>query len=893
MMLIYAALTYGQDATSNWYFGEQAGIRFNQDGTVTALNDGQTLTFEGCASISDPSGNLLFYTDGITVYDRVHQVMVDGDGLYGDISSTQSALIVPDPGDPSFYYIFTVDTKVFPDDPDFGLNYSIVDMSLNMGRGAVIEKNVNLLADCSEKITAVIKDCADRSIWILTLATEDGSTGLLDTYHAFEVTTTGVVRTSVKSTFSDLAAQDPRGYIKISPDGTKVANANGSSGLYLYDFDSTTGILTNQLEIEIGGANKTAYGLEFSPSSELLYVHASNDQQGETGHSSTLYQYDLTASDISASEVVIDNRNDFRAALQLGSNGKIYRTIADSYAVGTSFLGVINNPNVRGLGANYKHQAVSLGAGKATQGLPPFVQSFFNKTAIIRNADGSTSNSLELCEGESFLLETDDIPGATYNWLKDGQTFVNSTNSFTVTNATAEDSGRYTVNVNTPDPKECPIIGEALITVNPVPSAEDLLLIQCDIDEGASEDGIALFNLSTIGDNPDLEYRFYESMADRDNDNPILNFDSYRNDTPFNDLIYYSVSNEFGCVDYGELALEIRSNPFSTQSTIPLYGCDADPSDGAMNADFDLGGFALDQYPDVDVTFYTNEEDASLKNNALPNVYNSSTRTIFARLELDNECLGINKIDLEVLPAPLVELEESYTWCTDGTDLKIQGPPGFDFYRWEEVGGGNQDPLSETRSITLSALGNYRLVAGFIYEFPNGNISCEQSAEFEVRPSNRAFIEEVIIEDFAASNTVQINASGDGLYEYSLDGNSFQIGPQFNNVPAGIYSVTVRDRNGCGNSLKEISVLGYPKFFTPNGDGINDFWRITGTSEQFQSDAFITIYDRYGKLLTQISAVDEGWNGTFQSNPLPASDYWFRVKLSDGRELTGHFALKR
>ena len=108
MILFYAALTYGQDETSNWYFGEQGGIRFNQDGSVTALEDGRTFTFEGCASISDTSGNLLFYTDGITVYDRQHEIMVEGRGLYGDISSNQSALIVPDPGDSNLFYIFTV-----------------------------------------------------------------------------------------------------------------------------------------------------------------------------------------------------------------------------------------------------------------------------------------------------------------------------------------------------------------------------------------------------------------------------------------------------------------------------------------------------------------------------------------------------------------------------------------------------------------------------------------------------------------------------------------------------------------------------------------------------------------------------------------------------------------
>jgi hypothetical protein len=150
--IIFPVLLSGQGETSNWYFGNNAGIRFNNNGTVTALDDGRLDTFEGCTTISDALGDLLFYTDGITVYDRNHNVMQNGDGLYGDPSSTQSALIVPKPLDPNIFYIFTVDTATSQVDADFGLNYSIVDMTMNNGNGAITQKNIKLLDDCSEKI---------------------------------------------------------------------------------------------------------------------------------------------------------------------------------------------------------------------------------------------------------------------------------------------------------------------------------------------------------------------------------------------------------------------------------------------------------------------------------------------------------------------------------------------------------------------------------------------------------------------------------------------------------------------------------------------------------------------------------------------------------------------
>ncbi|MGI9546637.1 MAG: T9SS type B sorting domain-containing protein [Flavobacteriaceae bacterium] len=893
MMCLCFAVTYAQGETSNWYFGRRAGIQFNTDGSVTALDDGRLTTFEGCATISDSFGDLLFYTDGITIYDRTHTIMQNGQALYGDASSTQSAIIVPDPADPDLFYVFTVDTKIFEDDPDFGLNYSVVDISQNNGLGAVTVKNVNLLADCSEKITAVVKDCADQSYWLLTLSTSGGSPGLLDTFHAFEINAAGVVATSVKTTFNDLAIQDPRGYLKLSPDGTRVACANDTSGMYLYDFDTDTGQLSNQMPISIGGMNRAAYGVEFSPNGQLLYVHASNDQQGEDGHSSTLYQYDLVSADINASEVVLDDGSDYRAGLQLGANGKIYRTISQSYTTGTSYLGVVHNPDERGIAANYEHQAVYLGSSKVNQGLPPFIQSFFNTTAIIRNADGTTSKSLELCDGESFLLQTDDIPGATYVWERDGVSIANPNNSLQVDPVALADSGRYSVTITTPDPTECPIVGEAFIKVNPVPEAPELWLIQCDVDPGASEDGFSAFNLEESILEPELQYQFFETIADRDSDNPIVNPGNYINTVPFNQTIYYRITNEFECRNNGELLLEVRPNPFAVQSDHTLYSCDEDPADGQLNGVFELLLFAQEEYPDIEVSFYNNPEDVALKTNQLPDSYNSTSGTIYARLELMNECLGVDKIDLEVLVSPDFSLEEQFLLCTDNPQLVIEGPAGFDFYRWEHLDAGVSEPFSELQTVPITEIGNYRLTAGYIYDFSSVSIQCAQSSDFQVLPSNRATFEEILIEDFRDSNNVQVVVSGDGDYEYSLDGFSYQSSDTFGDIAPGFYTLFVRDRNGCGTSSKDISVLGYPKFFTPNGDGINDLWQIIGTNEIFQSDAFITIYDRYGKLLAQINPLTEGWNGSFKSNPLPSSDYWFRVKLSDGREITGHFALKR
>ena len=162
--------SYSQNEAANWYFGYGGGIKFNQiANTVTSVNDGQLFTNEGCASISDDTGGLLFYTDGTSIWNKNHGIMQNGFGLLGDSSSTQSAIIVPKPNDPNIYYIFTVDNqKNVNENINLGLNYSEVDMRLDGGLGALTTtKNINLVEESSEKVTAV--KGADCNYWVISL----------------------------------------------------------------------------------------------------------------------------------------------------------------------------------------------------------------------------------------------------------------------------------------------------------------------------------------------------------------------------------------------------------------------------------------------------------------------------------------------------------------------------------------------------------------------------------------------------------------------------------------------------------------------------------------------------------------------------------------------------
>jgi len=890
--IIFPVLIFGQGETSNWYFGNNAGIRFNNNGTVTALDDGRLNTFEGCATISDALGDLLFYTDGIIVYDRNHNVMQNGEGLYGDPSSTQSALIVPKPLDPNIFYIFTVDTSTFENDSDLGLNYSIVDITMNNSNGAVTQKNIRLLNDCSEKIAAVLKDCSDKTIYIVTLGSQFGS-DKFDTFHAFEINAAGVSTNAIKSIFSNMSIEDARGYLKFSNDGKKMASANMRFGLQLFDFNAMTGVVSNLQELGINGINNNPYGVEFSPNSCFLYTHSSNFVERELKHSSSLVQFDLNASDISASQVEIDYNEIFRGALQLGANGRIYRTISQSYYSGTPFLGVIKNPNEKGTAANYQHNAIAI-SNNSTQGLPPFIQSFFNKTDLIFNADGTSSGSATICVGKPFTLEAEEIPGATYNWEKDGNPITNPDDHlFHIDEAESIDAGRYSLEIILPNPTECSILGESLIEVLDVPQNNNLTLVQCDLDKDITEDGITSFNLGQANEEPTFTYSFYENISDRDNDNPIKNILTYRNSNPFDQILYYKVLNEGGCENFGELELQVNSVTFDNNTQNILYACDENLNDEVLTASFDLMSIAQLKYPNSNISFYNTLQDAALEQQPLPSTITSQPRDVYARIENFNQCQDVFEIELVVNPSPLAELNEVYELCTDDPFLTINGPDGFDSYLWTRNDGIAPQTISNSQIVSISDIGDYSLEVSYAYNNNLESVACTNSSIFEVVPSNRAVIDKVVVHDFSSNNTVLIEASGDGNYEYSLDGIDYVDSNFFESVAPGIVTIHIRDKKGCGVIKRPISVMGYPKFFTPNGDNVNDYWSLIGLNKDLKSNSTVSIYDRYGTFLAQIEPVSKGWDGLLNGKSLPSSDYWFKANLEDGRIFKGHFTLKR
>jgi hypothetical protein len=352
---------FAQKETNVWYFGSRAGLDFNS-GTPVALTDGMMSTSEGCATIADGAGNLLFYTNGVYVWNRTHHQMPNGFRLMGHRSSTQSAIIVPRPGNNNQYYIFTTDLQ----SQSYGLRYNLVDMTRDGGNGDVIEKNVYLTSPITEKITAV-HHRNQRDIWVIVHLWNS------DSFVAYLVTDKGVGKKPVMTQIGNAHRGKGTGAIgsmKASPDGSKIAVAiwRDFNRFEVYDFDNYNGTLSNRISLE---PFPEAYGVEFSPDGTKLY----GSTNGIAGGESQLWQFNLKAgsrSAISNSAILIPTSNSKLGALQLAPDGKIYLAREDE-----EYLGVIQSPNAPGWSCRYLDQGVPLAERKAKLGLPNFIQSYF------------------------------------------------------------------------------------------------------------------------------------------------------------------------------------------------------------------------------------------------------------------------------------------------------------------------------------------------------------------------------------------------------------------------------------------------------------------------------------------------------------------------------------
>ncbi len=429
---------------NNWYFGNNAGITFNTP-SPTALNSGLTANVDNSSTISDMTGALLFYTDGMKVWDKNHAIMPNGNGLIGHFSGGQCALIVPIPCDPNKYVIFHVTEFSSPGN----LNYTVVDMTLNSGLGDVVagQKNISLGTGWTEKLCAYYNPNGNY-YWVLSHKWQSNQ------FVAFKVDATTIATQSVTSSIGSVhncgtfgGAHDAMGQLTISPDGNKVVNALTCQDKFeLFDLNINTGVLSNFISIPGNGGN--AWGTAFSPNSQKLYTNSIFGQ--------SVFQYDLSTYNQAA---IIASKNALYTAastgynfgyMELGPDNKLYIAKPNS-----TNLTVVNNPDNLGPLSNFSLLGPSLSPKTSYHGLSriayniPTPSASFSISASVTSGNCSngsatitpSTNTLILTyswsPGNYTTSSVSNLPLGVYTVIATSSTCFSASTQFTVTQSTS------------------------------------------------------------------------------------------------------------------------------------------------------------------------------------------------------------------------------------------------------------------------------------------------------------------------------------------------------------------------------------------------------------------------------------------------------------------------
>lgn len=432
-----------------------------------------------------------------------------------------------------------------------------------------------------------------------------------------------------------------------------------------------------------------------------------------------------------------------------------------------------------------------------------------------------------------------------------------------------------------------------------------------------------MYNLTQVEDqvrdgNTSISLTYYESMASFNAGIPIPDPTMYLSTSLANSIVIAGTLTN-GCVK--TITINLQTTIYDNLNTMPstIEECEID-TDGFDSFDVTrreteiLNGLNA---ADFTFTYYELETDAIAGNaNSIPNVNDftntvTQMQTIYVRVDpVASSCFQVIPITLIVNQVPQIDIEPEYLLCLDANDMPVN--PGTNTFmpvlpidtqlnttdysiQWYSgttiapefaIAGATNPVFSPT------AAGEYTVVA------TNLSSGCTIPATTLVTGSYppEEISVTVLTEGFSNNNTIEVSVIGNGNYQYSLGEGYWQDESIFNNLLGGNHTVYVRDIYGCNTLIESLTIIDYPKFFTPNGDGYNDVWNIKGLVAQ--PNAKIYIFDRFGKLIKQISALTPGWDGTYNGEPSQSDDYWFTVEYLEpktmiNKKFTAHFTLKR
>ncbi|WP_028873240.1 T9SS type B sorting domain-containing protein, partial [Psychroserpens burtonensis] len=538
---------------------------------------------------------------------------------------------------------------------------------------------------------------------------------------------------------------------------------------------------------------------------------------------------------------------------------------------------------------------------------------------------GDMEEVFDLTTDEVLLLNAEANVTPTYHeTLEEAQDGINAVLDPTLYTNTSTPQVIYVRVTN--DSTGCFTIVNFTLIVNPLPEVIAVTdFIACELfNDGFYDFDVTMKDAEVLnGQDPALfTVTYHVNQQDADD---VMNalVSPYTNVTNPQQIFVAITNNDTGCsISTPSFNIEVQeaAEANSDQEAILYEICDDemdadnDPSNNSAQFDLAIQNQALLDAQDPAnyiVSYYASEADAALGVNALPLLYENlvNPQVIWARVDNDTPdvagmdtsiCYAVAALTLQVNPLPVFDLEDSYILCVGVNGTEVLSPLVLDTglstptYTFEWLFNGTL--------IAGATQGSYMPIEGGTYTVnvtdvtTSVNTDCPSSADTEVIESAPPIVVATVTTDaFADTHIIEVSVDGLGVYEYSLDGGPWQDQGTFVDVSLGEHVVTARDKNGCGEGSDTVIVMDYPKFFTPNGDGYNDTWNISAINSQ--PNAKIYIFDRYGKLLKQLSPTGAGWNGTYNGNQLPTSDYWFAVEYNepitgDRKEFKAHFTLK-
>ncbi len=492
-----------------------------------------------------------------------------------------------------------------------------------------------------------------------------------------------------------------------------------------------------------------------------------------------------------------------------------------------------------------------------------------------------------LCESDELLLEIpQNLQSNPITWLFNGNPILNENGlSYLVSEANLG-AGLYAAEVDLGN--GCLATDTIEVNFEAPTSVDDLVLSQC-----TSNEQDVRFNLNGIvrqltAQNLNLvPVDYFENLADATNSiNPISSPENYEYTAGQN--VFVSLSNSFGCISIAEIELKLETALFPELSFATCVSS-ADNSIGfdvfaTLNRIVAESNLEQDQT----ISLFRNQIDAA---NAVNSISGTTLNfeieelplTYFARVNGFTGCSGLIPVRFEV--SNQVEVEESEVnllFCREDETLRLDS--GFDAIQYELTWSTGEN----TSSIDVSEPGRYEVIIDLL-DAPSPN--CSTTKIFNVEVSSTPTLD-YILRGVPGNYTVEIFASGEGIYEFSLNGGPFQQANVFSNLDS-FNTIRVRDQLGCGENQISFSTLIFPEFFTPNGDGIHDTWFPQGLDGSGFQLLNIQIFDRYGKIISILTSSSRGWDGTYKGKLMPQDDYWYKANFEDQPSLKGNFSLIR